>query len=239
MLDLHIVQKDVTDALAHESLSGLGCTDFGIVVLRGARSWEDAREGLAFNVAHDERDAPFAVDDEGHELANVKLSFSDENDFLAFAWAVTSPSSPLLGLGIDLASADDFERTRPGAQHFIELIFSDAEHRIARELHVDDPALSYATLFGAKEASFKSTAQPLRTWYQTHNHELAFEVRHFSMTEDGTERGEQRDGAAQRAMEQMGIGRIDVHYACVEGMALVVATALAPQHGSEVTYGIS
>ncbi|MBQ9005739.1 MAG: 4'-phosphopantetheinyl transferase superfamily protein [Atopobiaceae bacterium] len=239
MPDLHVVKKEVTRALAHEALAGLGCTDFGIVVLQGATSWDDAREGLAFNVTHDERDAPFAVDDDGNELTNVKVSFSDENDYLAFAWAVTAPNSPLLGLGIDLASADDFGQSHPAAERFIKLIFSDDEHRIAEELPTGDRALSYATLFGAKEASFKSTSQPLRTWYQTHDQELSFEVRHFSMTMDGTERGEQRDGAAQRAMDHMGIGHIDVHYTRVENMALVIATALAPQHDAEVTHGIS
>lgn len=234
MPDLHVVSKEITEALSHEALDGLGCSDFGITVLRGAQSWDNAREGLAFTIGHDERDAPYAVDSDGNELTNVKLSFSDEGDYLAFAWAVTTPGSPLLGLGIDLASADDFKETRVGAERFIRLIFSDAEHRIARDIQTDDPAFSYATLFGAKEASFKSTAQPLRSWYQSHNRELAFEVRHFSMTEPGIERGEQRDAAAQHAMDHLGIGSINVYHTRVEGMALVIATALAPQESAEV-----
>lgn len=90
-----------------------------------------------------------------------------------------------------------------------------------------DPVYAKAALFAAKEAAFKATAAPLRRWYETHNDELLFEVRHFVMEEPGIERGTGRNAAAQAAMDRMGIGRIVVQHTQVCGMALVTAVALA------------
>ena len=91
----------------------------------------------------------------------------------------------------------------------------------------DDPIPFKAALFAAKEAAFKSTAHPLRVWYQDHDDELLFEVRHFCMEELGAERGTARNGAAQAAMDRMGIARVVVRQAMLRDMALVTAVALA------------
>ena len=235
MPNLQVIQKDVTDALAREVFGPLDCEDYGIVVLKGVTSWSDAAEALPFRISHDEREAPFVIDDEGREQSDIKISFSDENDYIACAWARTKVGSRLLGVGIDLASTDDFG-DKPAAQRFISLLFSDREHEIAREAYEADPSFAYAMLFGAKEAAFKATAQPLRTWYDTRDEELAFEVRHFSMVDPGIERGEQRNGSAQHAMDRMGVSLISIHHVPLDGMALVVATALSRLGEPEVSH---
>ena len=235
MPQLQQIASSVTDALAHKVFGRLGCEEYGVVVMRGASSWGTHESGiltlptpygsLALNIAYDEREAPYVVDDTGRERTDLLISLADEGDLIVCAWARVGAESPLLGVGIDLASTTDFDE-RPSQQRFIRLLFGETEHQLVAEGWPDDSALGYATAFGAKEAAFKATARPLRSWYEAHDEELAFEVRHFSMTSAHTVRGERRNAAAQRAMDKMGIGRIKVSYTQVEGGALVVAVAL-------------
>jgi hypothetical protein len=67
----------------------------------------------------------------------------------------------------------------------------------------------------------------LRRWYEENDDELRYGVRHFVMDEPLLMSGTGRDGTAQRALEAMGIARIEVRYAQLDGMAIVVACALA------------
>ena len=231
----HAIQQDALDALANAAFGGLGCEDFGIVVLQGARSWNAHQRGgiqlphgdatLDLRIAYDEREAPFVCDETGHELPGLLLSLADEGDFLACAWARVPHGSPIVGVGVDLASTYDFG-DHPASDRFVRLLFTPREHELAPQVVTDDVPLAYATEFGAKEAAFKSLAHPLRTWYRTQQEELAFEVRHFAMDSTRTVRGDARNAAAQAAMERMGISRIEVNHAEVRGMALVVAKAL-------------
>ena len=230
------MDENITAELANRAFGRAGCQEYGIVVREGASSWgahESGRITIPYGssahelpIAYDEREAPYVVGPDGHTEARTLVSLSDEEDRLACAWAVPAPGSSLLGVGIDLASARDFGG-RPGTERFVELMFSARERDLARGLYADDAPLSLATLFGAKEAAFKSTARPLRRWYRTHGEQLCYEVRDFGMTEPGVERGELRRGAAQAALDRMGVGRIEVHHARVGSMALVVALAFS------------
>lgn len=177
------------------------------------------------SVAHDVRHAPYLQHPSGKERRDLLLSLSDEGDRLAAAWARVEEDSPLMGLGIDLCAAHRFEE-RPGRRDRALLLLTERERMLAPSLLLDDLPLAYATLFAAKEAAFKATAAPLRRWYEKHDDELRFGVRHFVMDEPLTERGTGRDGAAQRALDAMGIARIEVRYTQLDGMAIVVACAL-------------
>lgn len=185
---------------------------------------QDNNESVVLPVAYDEREAPFVVAPDGTERAHDLISLSDEDDLLACAWVRLGDGSDVCGVGVDLASRDDFG-PRPGTERFCELMFSERERELARELFPSDLPLAFATLFGAKEAAFKATAHALREWYRTHDEPLEYEVRDFGMTELGLERGEMRRCAAQAALGRMGIVRIDVHYARLQEKALVLALA--------------
>lgn len=210
--------------------------DLEVVVCDGMRDWGAHESGelrlplgtktVAFPIAYDERDAPFVVDEDGDEREEELISLSDEGWRVACAWVHAHAGSSIRGVGVDLAASADFA-PRPGSETLIRAMFSERERELARELYPDDLPLAYATLFGAKEAAFKATAQALRSWYRAHSEALEYEVRDFCMTEPGVERGEMRRGAAQAALDRMGIARIEVRYAALDDMALVVAVALA------------
>ncbi len=175
-------------------------------------------------VGYDEREAPFVVAPDDTERDRDLISLSDEDDLLACAWAHLGGESDVCGVGIDLASRNDFG-PRPGTERFCELMFSERERELATQLYPHDLPLAFATLFGAKEAAFKATAHALREWYLTHDEPLEVEVRDFGMTELGVEKGGLRHGAAQTALDRMGITRVDVHYARLHEKALVLALA--------------
>ena len=236
MPKLQRIYSPVIDALAHEALGSLGCADYGITIARGATSWGTHESGILtlpmadgdrdLQIAYDEREAPYVVGRDGQEDTRLMISLADEGDLLACAWARIDEGTPLMGVGVDLASSTDFD-DRPFTQRFIKLVFDGTERSIVQNGWAADPSLGYATAFGAKEAAFKATAQPLRRWYRSHDELLEFEVRNFSLVSAHEARGELRDAAAQHAMDKMGISRIEVNYAQVEGIALVVATSLS------------
>lgn len=233
MAELRQICAQELTVLADRALRGLGCASGGLVLMQGARDWGAHERGyielpapegtLVVPLAYDEREAPYACDGSGHELPDFLLSLADEDDYLACFWAQVTTDSPLCGVGVDLSAAHHFHKRKSG-RDLSRLLFTERELSLA-DLLEDDPLLAYATLFASKEAGFKATAAPLRRWYDTHEEQLLFEVRHFVMEEPGTERGTGRNGAAQAAMDAMGITRIALHHTCVNDMALVVATA--------------
>ncbi len=224
-------------ALANEVRECCGCSEIDLVAFSGASSWREREDALTSlisagasltpSVAHDERHAPYLQEPSGNERRDLLLSLSDEGEMLAAAWAQPGENSPLLGLGIDLCAASRFE-PRPGRRDRARLLLAKRERALAPSIwpRPEDLPLAYATLFAAKEAAFKATAVPLRRWYESHDDELRFGVRHFVMEGPLVERGTGRDGAAQRALDALGIARIEVRYAQLDEMALVVACAL-------------
>lgn len=228
-------------ALERETFAGLDCAEHGLVVLRGATSWGAHERGhielpsqagtMHVPLAYDEREAPYAVRDDGTEVTDLLLSLADENDYLTCLWARPREGSPLMGVGVDLSSFEHFRERPPRrdgspARDFSLLLFTEREQSLIPHLSPNG-LLAKSTLFAAKEAAFKCTADPLRRWYESHDEELLYEVRHFVMEEPGLERGTGRNGAAQAAMDRMGIARVVTHHAEVCGMALVTAVALA------------
>ena len=233
---LQRIDDAAIDQLERRTFAGLNCLDCGIVVLRGAESWGAHDRGcielptqsgaLLVPIAYDEREAPLPIDKHGDEQGDLLLSLTDEDDYIACAWARVPDGSPLLGVGIDLNALSHFAPRKSG-RDYTHLLFTDHEKELIAQLEPDEPLLAKAALFAAKEAAFKSTAHPLRSWYEGHSEELLYEVRHFCMTEPGIERGEARNGAAQAAMDKMGIARVVVRYERLLDMALVTAVALA------------
>ena len=232
MSELRHITSSALDKLSQEAFEGAAVERAEIIVLQGAKSWGAHERGAimlpddggtrVFPVSYDAREAPYTVDEQG--LERTLISLSDEEGFLACTWARPRQGSSLVGVGIDLASPRDFDTSERG-RRLTELMFTDAEHDLVNATFSSNLPYGYAVAFGAKEAAFKATAAPLRTWYRSHTEELSYDLRHFSLVDPHRAQGEARDGTAQAALDKMGIARIAVQYAEVAGMALVVATA--------------
>lgn len=236
MEELEQVEPLVTQELAARAFAGMGCEDHGIVVMKGAKSWGAHERGyielptvsgtLMLRIAYDERGGPYVVDEAGREMKNLLISLTDDKDYLACAWARVNERSRLVGVGIDLTNIERFAKPRSSKHDLVKLLFTEQERSLAPLIVSDNPHFAHAALFATKEAGFKATAAPLRRWYDSHDQELLFEVRHFVTEEPGFARGTGRNAAAQEAMDAMGIDRIVVHHSEVCDRALTVAIAL-------------
>ena len=222
--------------LARDALSNT-CRAFGIEVapidawgsrderrvpIGDADSPESRRVGklwCTLTIGHDEREAPIAINAE-----DVLISLTDEGEVALCAWALPAATSRIAGIGLDLASVEDFAGER-GAT-FNRLLFSPHEQEFVSEWYASRPEAGFAFAFAAKEASFKALAAPLRTWYGTHEEELTFEVREFELADATHERGTLRHACAQRAMDALGIMSIELHHRVLDDAVLVLAIAL-------------
>lgn len=228
---------DALERLDQDTFAGLACADHGLVVLRGADSWGAHERGFIeipdacgvrrIALSYDERGGPYALGAHGEEQPDLLVSLTDEKGLIACCWAHVPASSPIVGLGVDLCEVARF-RDRPHAKHrdIAELLLTPQERELVCAISEEHPLYAKAVLFAAKEAAFKATAAPLRRWYDAHDEQFLYGVRHFVMEELGLERGTWRNGAAQAAMDAMGIDHIQVRWALVEDMALVTAVAV-------------
>lgn len=193
------------------------------VVIRAGRNRDDTQ-------ADGSRDDPQADCDRDDAQANgnwddsILVSLSDEGELAACTWARVAEGSRIAGLGIDLADPVDFAGKR-GAT-FNHLLFTERDEELAGALSPRDPALGYAFAFSAKEAAFKACAAPLRAWYSRQSEELLFDLRGFELADERHEAGTARHGEAQRALDAMGIGSIELARLTVKGLALTIALAL-------------
>ena len=188
MPELRHITSSALDELSREAFESAEVERAAIVVLQGARSWGAHERGaitlpddggtLVFPVSYDAREAPYTVDEQG--LERTLISLSDEEGYLACVWARPCQGSSLVGVGIDLASPRDFDTSERG-RRLTELMFTDAEHDLVNATFSSNLPYGYAVAFGAKEAAFKATAAPLRTWYRSHTEELSYDLRHFSL----------------------------------------------------------
>jgi phosphopantetheinyl transferase (holo-ACP synthase) len=222
-------QIDAT-ALLGDVARGFGALDWG-VVFAAATSWNHGERRIVplngdalLQMTHDEREAPVPQLDDGDEDRRLLVSLSDEEGTAVCAWVRVPPDSRLVGLGVDLASRADFSGER--GRRFNPLLFTPREHELVASSWSDDDALGYAFAFSAKEAAFKSCAAPLRRWYQGHDERLGFDVRCFELLDWSHEAGTARHGEAQRAMDAMGIDRIELQRMSCADMALTLALAL-------------
>ena len=214
--------------LAPHSITSCGVT------LSPKDTWETGcdhiveRDGLpSLFISHDEREAPYATTPASH--ANplplpTHVTITDEDRLVLIAWAEPAQDSPVRGIGIDLASTEDFAGQR--GKRFNHLLFTPQERLIATTISPEDDALACAYAFSAKEAAFKACAAPLRRWYLDHSEELCFEVRDFELADEFSEKGTARKGAAARALRALGISRIVLARQRIENMALTFAAAL-------------
>ena len=218
-------RKASIDACQRASLRAigpLGCLRLQIVV--------DPLEPLQ-TIAHDDRGGPFAVGPDGREAEGTLLSVTDEEGCLLHVWAWPEHDSLIVGLGVDLASTADFGGS-PEDQQLAELLFTAHERELVQELWPACPSLGYASAIAAHEAAFKSTARPLRQWYESHSEELFFEVMDFALVSPNRVTGDARNGRASKAFERLGIDRIEVAFAELDGMAFALAVALADVQGT-------
>ena len=214
-----------------EALRPAGVEAFGIC-WGAPRSWDEGSsrvvpraDGTRLLLAHDEREAPYALGPDGREDAGLLVSLSDEDALAACAWARVAPGSGVAGLGIDLADPRDFAGAR--GERFNRLLFTQAEQGLVPALAHGDEALGYAYAFSAKEAAFKACAAPLRRWYEAHDEELVFDLRGFELADLRHEAGTARGGAAQAALDALGIRAIELFRTEVQGCACTVAWARA------------
>ena len=233
-MDLFRAQNEANELLA-EALAPFGASGWVRVAPVGAWNVGGERlvslpDGSIVRISHDERGAPFVLAADGAEDYNLLVSLTDEKRVAACAAAKADESADLLGVGIDLASPEDFAGER--GERFNHLIFSTGEQRLAPTL-ADDAALGFAFVFSAKEAAFKACAAPLRRWYDKHDEELAFDVTEFELATPYDVRGTLRHAHANRAMAVMGIRTCVVRreicgFACTIAVANKVKRDLAP-----------
>lgn len=224
-MDLLRAQNEASELLA-EALAPFGVSGWVRVAPAGAWNVGGERsvpllDGSIVRISHDERGAPFALGMDGTEDYNLLVSLTDEKGVAACAAAQTDGSADLRGLGIDLASPEDFAGER--GEQFNPLIFSASEQRVAPML-ADDDALGFAFVFSAKEAAFKACAAPLRRWYDEHDEELAFDLTEFELAAPRDVRGTLRHAHAARAMAAMGV-RVRIVRREICGFACSIAIA--------------
>ena len=220
--------QDTLHKLADSSLSTLGCVSYGIALSDSKTTAELAKTELSkalgheVLLAHDERKAPYLVNE---EETDAFFSLSDEAGLSCCLWAVPKPGSDLLGVGVDLARAEDFSNVSSHSRNASLRVFTE------QELVLDIPNISQddqlmAVLFSCKESAFKSCAQPLRNHYRISDEQLHFETRDFEVMQDGTARGISRIGDAKSALEVLGIGTIQLNWAIVDGLIASCAVAV-------------
>ena len=218
------------EAQLAQELRPLGVESFG-VVWDAPRAWDEGtrrvvpRPGAApLTLAHDEREAPYALRADGCEDCGLLVSLTDEVSLAACAWARLAGGSSVLGLGIDLADPQDFAGER--GERFNHLLFTEGEQRLVSQLWPGDEPLGYAYAFSAKEAAFKACAAPLRRWYESHAEELVFDLRGFELVDERHEAGTAPRGNADYALPKLEIGRLELARHTVAGYACTVCVAL-------------
>ena len=202
------------EQVLEEALASYNVLDCGIVL----------DDDQCCEIAHDEREAPYAVGSDGLEQKDLLVSITDEGPIRLCASARIGAGSAVAGIGIDLASTDDWPEDVHGDK-FARLLFTDREKELIAAGNEPIPMLR-AKAFAAKEAAFKATAAPLRRWYEAHDEELFFEARDFELVSWSESRGAGRRDRAAIACEKMGIAGIEVSFCVYEGMAFCVAIAL-------------
>lgn len=182
------------------------------------------KRDIGVTVTHDDRGAPLVAYANGQENEKLLISASDETDLVVLCWAELEGESELVGLGVDVVPIDDFAGER-GAR-LCKLLFTERDRAAVESGWADRLEEGYAFAFSAKEAAFKACAAPLRTWYATHDEELSFDLRGFEL--DGAHRstGTARHGEAGRAMDKMGIARVELTTLSFEGYILTFAFAI-------------
>ena len=199
------------------ALAGHAFSDCGVIL--------DADAFPAYE--HDEREAPFAVGDDASELCEVLVSITDEDAERLLAWVRVPEGSDIAGIGVDLSSTEDFLEDERG-DRFCQLLFTPGEKELVESMEGSVP-MRRAKVFSAKEAGFKSCAAPLRRWYEAHDEELFFEAMDFACREGGTAGGwdrPRRGNRVDKALEALGIGRVEVSFSEHQGMAFCVAVAV-------------
>lgn len=191
------------------------------IIDAGGLSAFGRERGIA--IAHDRRGAPVAMRADGTEDTKLLVSLTDEAELTLCAWTQRRDGSPVLGVGIDLVDLGDFSGER--GEFLSGLILTERDRAVAREAWPKQPELGWAFAFSAKEAAFKACAAPLRRWYETHDEELAFDLRGFELADARHAQGSARRGEAGRAMGAMGIARIEL--CCERRENYLVTCALA------------
>lgn len=218
-----VTLQNVANDLVQEALASC-CDECGVLVA-AVGSWGERERrrirlanGTTFEIAHDEREAPYDV-----ARDDLLVSLSDEVGLAVFAWAQPFHDSHVVGIGIDLAQTRDFAGER--GERFNPLLFSPHEQAYVQQHYENRTEMGFAYAFSAKEAAFKSLAAPLRTWYATHDEELLFEIRNFELADATHERGTLRDASAQSAMDAMDIRCIELHHREAGDVVLTLALA--------------
>lgn len=196
-------------------------------------------ESERLSLSNDFAGAPFLVDGGGVEQPPF-ISLSDEDGLRCIAWAMPSPESNLVGVGVDLAARGDFSHGGDW-QRIYRRIFTEAELGAIGRVAPDDFDLGATMLFSAKEASFKACSQQIRRFFHAHDGEpeklagLYFETRDFEILPDAKDdpridgpwhaAGIAHLGDAARALVLLGIVRIELRFQLVGDKVLSLASA--------------
>ena len=215
--NLHAAFEREARGTFREALAAYGVHSCGVDVLPEKRD-------VGVTITHDGRGAPLVTYANGQENERFLISASDETDLVVLCWAELEGETDLVGLGVDVVPIDDFSGDR--GTRLRKLLFTERDREVVERAWTEELEEGYAFAFSAKEAAFKACAAPLRAWYATHDEELSFDLRGFELDSERRATGTARRGEAQRAMDAMGITRIELRTLTFESYVLTFAFAL-------------
>ena len=110
---------------------------------------EDTKLTSAFKINHDKNGAPYVKIGGMHNNEHILLSLTDEQNYTAGAAIWIKPYSTICGIGIDLASIDDFIDT-PKNQIFFKKMFTEEELQYVSGFPKEEAPYKMACIFSAK-----------------------------------------------------------------------------------------
>ena len=112
------------------------------------------------SVGHDDREAPFVPDDGDGEEPGFLISITDEDPERLCAVVRVAEDSDVLGVGIDLASTEDWTQDERG-ERFAELLFTEHEKALISAADGSVPLLRGSSTSRRATSSSSRGASPV------------------------------------------------------------------------------
>lgn len=163
-------------------------------------------------IDHDARHAPVIKlsPDIGEQPVsrNILISLTDEDDYACALAVAAPPSSALGGIGVDLASVEDFCQGHRSSR-FFEFLFTPSELSYLHQFPQEKWKGLAAALFSAKESAIKSVAPLVRSHEASHfDCRLSARFSELEIQPDGAMGRVAFRGLTLENMQKIGVERI-------------------------------
>lgn len=192
---------------------------------------EDTKLTSAFKINHDKNGAPYVKIGGMHNNEHILLSLTDEQNYTAGAAIWIKPYSTICGIGIDLASIDDFIDT-PKNQIFFKKMFTEEELQYVSGFPKEEAPYKMACIFSAKEASLKSIAAKIRIMDPKNLMKLPGKFVDFAIHFSDGKIEATPQGKTLETVKLLGINRIKITQKLIEDMAFSIALAFSDRKDS-------